>query len=317
VSALIRGLRDKHRELDAAAGKSRAEEIKLREERRRSDLRELRLRQKEAEIKAGAAGNLRRLLEESRKKLENLVREIREGELDREKTAGVKKFLSDLARTVEAEDAALEEEVRLLAGERRRIEAEYGEDSGGGRPGGGGNAEGRRGASAHSGGARRRGALPPIGPGADVLAGERRRRGRVIRQDRKGAAGSGGDKIWLVEIGSLKMSFPEEELIPLPQDGQNPRSAAGAWAAEVSAPPAQLEINLLGKRLPEALELLGRQIDAAVLSGLETFSVVHGKGDGILQRGVHDYLKKDPAVADYYFSRPELGGFGRTEVVLK
>jgi DNA mismatch repair protein MutS2 len=294
VSALIRGLRDRRRELDAAAEKSRAEEIRLREERRRSDLRELRLRQKEAEINAGALGSLRRLLEESRKKLENLVRELREGELDREKTAGVKKFLRDLALTVEAEDRALEEEARLLAGERRRIEAEYGEAPAG-QSGGGG----------------------PIGPGMEVLAGERRRRGRVIRQDRKGAAASGGEKTWLVEIGSLKMSFPEAELIPLPPgDGQNPRPA-GAWAAEVSAPPAQFEITLLGKRLPEALELLGRQIDAAVLSDLKNFSVVHGKGDGILQRGVHEYLKNAPAVADYYFSRPEQGGFGRTEVVLK
>jgi DNA mismatch repair protein MutS2 len=70
-------------------------------------------------------------------------------------------------------------------------------------------------------------------------------------------------------------------------------------------------------RLEEALETLRRQIDAAVLSGLKEFSVVHGKGDGILQKGVHEYLKNDPAIGDYYFSRPELGGFGRTEVILR
>jgi DNA mismatch repair protein MutS2 len=53
------------------------------------------------------------------------------------------------------------------------------------------------------------------------------------------------------------------------------------------------------------------------MCGLKTFAVIHGKGDGILQRGVHDWLKKNSFVADYYFSHPELGGFGRTEVVLK
>jgi DNA mismatch repair protein MutS2 len=308
VSALIRGLRDKHRELDAAAGKSRVEEERLREERRRSDLRELRLRQKEAELKAGTMGSLRLLLTESRKKLENLVREIREGELDREKTAGVKEFLCDLARDVAAEDAALEAETRLVAEERRRIEAAYGEGPGpakrsGAETGGAaGDARGRGG----------RGAAPPPGPGVEVLAGENRRRGRVIRQDRKGA--DGGVQ-WLVEIGSLKMSFPEKDLIPLPPSTESPRLLIAA--AEVSAPPAQFEISLRGKRLEEALELLQRQIDGALLAGLKTFSVIHGKGDGVLQRGVHEYLKKDPSVADYYFSRPELGGFGRTEVVLK
>jgi DNA mismatch repair protein MutS2 len=70
-------------------------------------------------------------------------------------------------------------------------------------------------------------------------------------------------------------------------------------------------------RMDEALDSLRRQLDAAVLSGLKSFSVVHGKGDGILQKGVHDFLAAESSVADYFFSRPELGGFGRTEVVLK
>jgi DNA mismatch repair protein MutS2 len=293
VSALIRGLKEKRRELDTVAEKGRAEEIKLREERRRSDLRELRLRQKEIEIKSGAAGNLRLLLAESRKKLENLVRELREGELDREKTSGVKEFLNDLARTVEAEDSALEEETRLLAGERRRIEGEY---SGG--PGNSGPSGDR---------------VPALGPGVEVLAGENRRRGRVIRRDRK-ASGDDG-KAWLVEIGSLKMSFPEGDLIPVPGPKEPPKPLVSADYA--AAPAAPFEISLRGQRLSEALDMLRRQIDAAVLSGLKEFSVIHGKGDGILQKGVHEYLKQEPAVADYYFSRPELGGFGRTEVVLK
>ena len=69
--------------------------------------------------------------------------------------------------------------------------------------------------------------------------------------------------------------------------------------------------------MEEALENLRRQIDGAVLTGLREFAVIHGKGDGILQRAVHEYLKAQPEVADYYFSRPELGGFGRTEVILR
>jgi DNA mismatch repair protein MutS2 len=78
-----------------------------------------------------------------------------------------------------------------------------------------------------------------------------------------------------------------------------------------------MELNLLGMRLGEALEALKRQIDASVLQGLREFAVVHGMGDGILSKGVHDFLKNDTRVSDYYFSRPESGGFGRTEVALK
>jgi len=69
--------------------------------------------------------------------------------------------------------------------------------------------------------------------------------------------------------------------------------------------------------LADALEALNRQIEAAILGGLRNFAVVHGKGDGILCKGVQEYLKSDPRVAGFSFSRPELGGHGRTEVELK
>jgi DNA mismatch repair protein MutS2 len=141
-----------------------------------------------------------------------------------------------------------------------------------------------------------------------VLAGEYKRRGTVLRSDKKGG--------WIVEIGSLRMSFPEEELLPQapPEEEKKPLIAAADLAA---GPQVMFELSLRGMRLTEALETLRRQIDGAALTGLREFSVVHGKGDGILQRGVHEFLKKEPLVADYYFSRPEMGGFGRTEVVLK
>jgi DNA mismatch repair protein MutS2 len=70
-------------------------------------------------------------------------------------------------------------------------------------------------------------------------------------------------------------------------------------------------------RLDEALEALRRQIDGAVLAGLREFAVIHGKGEGVLMKGVHEYLRNEKAVADYFFSRPEQGGAGRTEVILK
>jgi DNA mismatch repair protein MutS2 len=317
VSALIAGLKDKHRELDTAAESARAEETRLREERRRADLKELSLRQRELDLKTEGALTFRRLLTESRKTLENLVREVKEGELTREKTLRVKGFLKDLEQSSAAYDAALEAEAAALEEAQNSQAARSAEEGGlpnedrkdrrGGRPRSG----------SHPGDRARTGDRPeqPIGPGTGVLAGPSRLRGRVLREDKKGGSKKEGPS-WIVEIGSMKMSFPEKDLIPLTpsREEQKPLIAAADLAA---APEARFEISLRGMRLEEALDALRRQIDAAVLSGLRKFSVVHGKGDGILQKGVHDFLKKEPAVADYFFSRPELGGFGRTEVVLK
>jgi DNA mismatch repair protein MutS2 len=292
LSALITELKTRRQDLEAARAEAAAETERLREERRRADLRELRLRQKELELKTGGLGQFQQLLREARRTLENLVRELREG-VSREKTLKVKDFLKDLAQAVDAEEAALEEENGLLREERQRMASETGETSG----------IGEAGKAPRSGAAGNR----AIAPGMEVLAGPWKRRGTVIRRDREG---------WAVEVGSLRMTLAESELSPLEpsQAGKRP------LVTRVELNPgteAKFELSLRGMRLDEALEALRRQIDAAVLSGLSEFAVIHGKGDGVLQRGVHDFLKQQSQVADYYFSRPELGGFGRTEVILK
>ncbi|MCL2558028.1 MAG: Smr/MutS family protein [Treponema sp.] len=290
VSALIGGLKDKHRELDALGAQARLEEAHLHEERRKSDLKELRLKQKELELKAGFAGGARLLLDESRKTLENLVRELREGEITREKTLKVNEFLKNLALAAEAESALVDEERRSLATQTQRLKRETARSPGD---------------CAAANGA------PPFAPGMEVFAGEARRRGTIARKDKKSAGGT----TWIVEIGSLKISLPESELEPAAPSPPPRAQISGVDYA--SSPTARAELRLLGMRMDEAREALRRQIDAAALCGLKTFGVIHGKGEGILQKGVHEMLKNDPAVEDYFFAHPELGGFGRTEVVLR
>jgi DNA mismatch repair protein MutS2 len=299
VSALITELKEKHRELDAALKKAGQETRRLTEEGRRADLRELRIRQRELTLKEGGMGNLRLLLTESRKKLENLVRELKEGELNREKTLKVKEFLREMEEAVIAGDAALDTEAELLREERRRLEAEEAADM--------------KASGIVTGKDAAKTAAGTIQSGAEVLAGEYKRRGTVLRPGKKGSP----RRTWVVEIGSLKMTFDEKDLIPLPPEPGTCQGPLIVQADLAAGTLAQFELSLRGMRLEEALEALRRQIDAAVLTGLHEFSVVHGKGDGILQKGVHEFLKQQDQVADYYFSRPELGGFGRTEVILK
>jgi len=281
VSALIQGLKEKHRELEEAKKNYTSEDLRLREERRRTDLKELRLRQKELELRSGSVSALHRLLSESRKTLENLVRELKEGEMNREKTLSVKEYLAELEKTVLEQDRLLEQEERDFYTEQERLEEPKTD-----RP------------------------LPAetLEAGVEVLVKTLKRRGVILRRDKKDT--------WVVEVGSVKMSFPEKDLSPVAPV----RQKAAPLVAQldlVSQTPAQLELNLRGLRLEEALEVLQKQIDAATLSGLYEFSVIHGKGDGILQKGVHEYLKNQSQVERFSFSPPEQGGFGKTLVSLK
>lgn len=104
ISALIRGLSDKHRELDSLRDEEKRRLRDAMEEQRKADLKELKLRQRESELRTVGVQELKSLLSESRKTLENLVRELREGELTREKTQEVKEFLSSLEAGVIAAD---------------------------------------------------------------------------------------------------------------------------------------------------------------------------------------------------------------------
>jgi DNA mismatch repair protein MutS2 len=275
ISALIAGLKQKHRELDRLVEENKANSARLLEERRNSDLKELKLRQKELELKRDDIGKFKKLLAESRKTLENLVRELKEGDITREKTLKVKEFLADLEKSSEIAENEVEkmEEETVSNNKKSRPQSDQ-----------------------------------PLEAGMEITAFSCNQRGVLIRKEKKGK--------WLVAVGSLHIAFPEDDLAPV-ENQQKTLKPAAPIAELAQSPKAVLELNLLGMRLEEALDALRRQIDAAVLANLPAFAVIHGKGGGVLQKGVQDFLKTEPHVADFHFSHPELGGFGRTEVELK
>lgn len=112
VSAMIRGLSLKHRELDGMRDEEKRRLRDAMDEQRKASLKELQLRQKEIELRSHGVSELKSLLSESRKTLENLVRALREGELTREKTQEVKDFIASLDEKVEAADRELRVQAR-------------------------------------------------------------------------------------------------------------------------------------------------------------------------------------------------------------
>ncbi|HOX91408.1 MAG TPA: endonuclease MutS2 [Spirochaetales bacterium] len=114
VSAMIRGLSAKHQELDSLRVEEKQRLREAMDEQRKADLKELQLRQKEAELRTQGVSELKELLSESRKTLENLVRALREEELTKEKTQEVKDFLLALEEKVLGADRELKLQVRSL-----------------------------------------------------------------------------------------------------------------------------------------------------------------------------------------------------------
>lgn len=68
------------------------------------------------------------------------------------------------------------------------------------------------------------------------------------------------------------------------------------------------ELDLRGKNAEEALMELDLFIDSCVLSNLDTITIIHGKGTGVLRKSVSNHLKKHPSIKSY-----RLGVFGEGE----
>jgi DNA mismatch repair protein MutS2 len=82
----------------------------------------------------------------------------------------------------------------------------------------------------------------------------------------------------------------------------------------VSAP---TELNLLGKRVDEALDAVEKFLDDALLAGHKVVRIVHGKGTGRLRQAIHDYLRSHPQVRSFELAPLHEGGEGVTIAYLE
>ncbi|BAI81044.1 DNA mismatch repair protein MutS2 [Deferribacter desulfuricans SSM1] len=74
------------------------------------------------------------------------------------------------------------------------------------------------------------------------------------------------------------------------------------------------EINVIGKRADEALSEVDKFIDKAVLSGVNSVYIIHGRGTGILKNIIRDFLKNDPRVKSFRAGTFHEGGDAVTVV---
>ncbi|SDB31749.1 endonuclease MutS2 [Eubacterium oxidoreducens] len=111
-----------------------------------------------------------------------------------------------------------------------------------------------------------------------------------------------------VQMGILnsKVQLNDLEFIEEAIDFQSktPKTSAGKLKMNKSQA-VSTEINLLGKTADEAIALLDKYIDDAVLAHIPSVRIVHGKGTGVLRSAVQKYLKTNRSVASY-----RLGAFG-------
>ncbi|MEE8440418.1 MAG: Smr/MutS family protein, partial [Spirochaetia bacterium] len=268
---IIRTLTDREQELH-----NERESLRRRHQGLEADWNEVQtardeLALREHELRQGKLRELDAWSAQARSELENLVREIREGELTREKTLRVKEYIAETVDHLAQEREAGRRDDQAVPGDRATEEA---------------------------------GVDIRMSPGVTVRLRSSGKTG-VVQRKAKGSH-------WQVQVGAVRLAIDESDLFPV----QNSSELTPTIAVSGLGGRPNLELDLRGKRLEEALLEVERQIDQAVLSGMQRFGIIHGTGEGVLQKGVQDLLRHHQQVRKYSFARPEDGGFGKTLVEL-
>ena len=334
VSALIRGLNRKHVELNKIQKEAESRAAEAQQKLDKLKERELEIRRRESDLKKGKQQELNDFLIHSRRQLENLVRTLKEGEITREKTLSVKQFIADLTEDTMRLDAKVEAEEERLARDEQKFAEEKAKNAGKHLTGSNkktkkkmSNAEALKYATSNAEIASQ--TLPEnksqkavsaapltFQPGALVKAGSGSE-GVLLEQVKKG--------LWQVQFGSIKMQMKEKDLRLIKgADTENQLPLKADVSIELADSNSNgiyerpvFELRLLGMRADEAVHALERQIDLCVLHNFPHFSVIHGKGDGVLMQSVSDYLSHCPVVAEFSKAPAEDGGAGKTYVTLK
>ncbi|WP_240596698.1 endonuclease MutS2 [Rhodohalobacter barkolensis] len=87
------------------------------------------------------------------------------------------------------------------------------------------------------------------------------------------------------------------------------RSYGSSQDIDLSVKP---RLDLRGKRGDEAIKELTIYLDKAIARNLQQVEIVHGKGEGILHKLVHEYLEKRDGVKSFDIAPWESGGSGCT-----
>ncbi len=244
-----------------------------------------------AEHEAAIASHERRELEKERRRLRELEREVRE---DARREAA--RLLEQVQREAEG-----------ILGELRRADRE-----------GRGTEQARRRLAAlraevkeqpSSVVPRRAPVAPPGQTDSEYAVGDQVEVLRLACQAEVLAVADDGQLT--VQAGRMRMELAPAE-VALVRRGTPSVATTAARRGGVGLSHVDLELHLRGETVDDALVMLDRYLDQALLSNLPEVRIVHGKGTGTLKRAVQEYLRQHPYVKSYQHPPEALGGGGVT-----
>ncbi len=257
-----------------------------------------------AEIIAKAKREAKELIAEANRNIESTIKSIREASAEREFTRLARRELEEFKQSVERSDdsAANSEDVaremeRIERRQKRRKERKE-----------------ERGDESKGEAAPVKEVVLPVEVGAKV---------RIAGQDTLGEVQSIKGAKAQVAFGHILTSVAVSSLTVISNSefkrSSKMNSSRGVVSVDVSKRRLNFKdnIDVRGKRASEALESVEAFIDDAIMVGVGSVAILHGKGTGALKEEIRRYLRSVPDVARAVDAHADRGGAGITVVEFK
>lgn len=131
------------------------------------------------------------------------------------------------------------------------------------------------------------------------------RQGEILSINRKG--------ILTIDMSGLKLNAKPEEVSFISKKVK-PKKVKSNLKSLRKTTNQSFELNIIGKRYEEAMELVDKFLDDALVNNYTMVRVIHGMGTGVLRNGVRKMLDKNKHVVSYRDGGPNEGGLGATLV---
>lgn len=275
------------------------------------------IQQVKREILEEAKMQAEEILKEANRRVEATIREIKEAQAEKERTkiarGSLKEFAQSLQQSEENErDRKIAAKMeQLKERQRRKEERRRREAEGKGTAEGNGTAEGKGAADAKE----------AAELGRELAVGDK------VRIKSNGLTGEvtrlNGKRI-TVTVGNIISTLAPEALERISNREYNSTiksSSKFVGDTEESIRNRKLNfqtsIDIRGERLSDALEIVERFIDDAVMLNMQEVKILHGKGNGILKEEIRKYLRTVGGVASCTDEDIRYGGSGITVVHLE
>ncbi len=260
-----------------------------------------RIKQERQEILRKAKSEAQELLAEANRKIENTIKDIREAQAEKELTRLARKEFEEFRERVNQADKEDSERSATVQREMEKIERR----------------RQRRQERKERQGEVQAEPAAPVKRAPEVKVGSKvKLRGQEIPGEVRSLKGKKaqvafGQILTTVDVAQLDVVSNSEY-----REATRPQAPRTVVAVDISARKLNFKdhIDVRGMRVMEALELVQDLVDDALMVGVGSVTILHGKGTGALKEEIRRYLRTIPEVASAADEHADRGGAGITVV---